>query len=390
MALDTYQKWYEGDALRRPTSNIIKAYVSKSGTLKRLKIIAGSGSGLFGTWYFTVKLNGVALLSGIGSGASNYLAINSSQLNHSRVTSQAVVEGDLLELALIVPGTGQMVGSIALLWDVEEANQYQPILSPVTVADEAARFALTDKVIGDTVRQTDTSETYTVIDPDELDNPAGYMLTAEPGGGSGGGLFDSYFTTIVPPPTIASGLWTQVNSPSLTQVGDNIRIAIQTTAAHNNKRISMTIPDSDWDLKCGFLWNLGFLQGSTNVPFGGICLKRVSSNVIIEYPVPPSSSWVAHVRNDDTSSSAANSSLNTVWNIGVTQGSGIKPYFMRMNRVSGVYNIYYSQNGEFWNHLATTSFQLSPRPDTIGIFTNPHNQTTIGGYLELFHWDLTV
>lgn len=257
--LETYEFLYNGTAIRRATANLRKVYIPADGNLKGVGIQIPSG-GFAGNWYFSVRYNGAILLSGFGDGDTNYLKVNSGSQYSSRPLDLAVLKGKPLQFDCVSAGTGRIESPIGFFFDLETADQYQPILEPEEVADEAARFALTDedvtigdivkqtdtgktyivadlaeldnesgyiligdptKVvavaadeaarfaltdldIGDLVRQTDTEETYAVVDPDELDNSGGWQLIAEPGGGSSGGGVD--IQTFATPGTYTAGV----------------------------------------------------------------------------------------------------------------------------------------------------------------------------------------
>lgn len=169
---ETYQKILETGTIRRPTANLIRFYISKTGTLRRVKLIATAG-GFFGTWHFGLRVNGVALLSGFGTGDSNYLQVTASQLTPSKNFEVAVNEGEVVELYLVSNGSRQIAAPLGMLLDVEDS-------APLEVADDAARFAQTGLGVGQIVKVLSTGKSYSVSDPDELDNEAGYILLGDP------------------------------------------------------------------------------------------------------------------------------------------------------------------------------------------------------------------
>ena len=171
-------KLYEGDAISRITSGLILVPIEYDGILKEVHVDVPEIG--FGTAIFTGRLNGTVLWTG-----GDRISIESGQSLGSKTAQNIAVEvRDKFHLDLVQMPTGLLLAPIVVTLIVDDGIE----LEPEVVADEAARFALTDKIKGDIIRQTDTEETYVVIDVDELDNEDGYLLIAEPGGSGGGDL----------------------------------------------------------------------------------------------------------------------------------------------------------------------------------------------------------
>lgn len=184
-------KIYEGDLVSRVTAGLLFIPIDIEGTIVEVSIESLHS---FGTAVYTARLNGVVLWSG---GDRISIAAGGNGIGTKTGLEIAVEPNDDFHIDLVEKPTSNVPSPIVVTVVIDDGVEFQPQLNPVSVADEAARFALTDKAKGDLVKQLDTGETYVVIDPDELDNAGGYLLIAAPSSnpGGGGGVDKQVFST---------------------------------------------------------------------------------------------------------------------------------------------------------------------------------------------------
>lgn len=168
-----YAKTYEGAIIGGSVKlGFIRFHAPVTGTIKKARLRIGNRN-LFGIQYYNMRIAGGAY---VWDNASRMESLPDVEDITKSGLSIAVTEGQLVEFDMQQKvGSAASFSPITLILEIEVEAQFQPLADPEEVADETARFALTDKAVGDIIKQTDTGTTYVVIDAGELDNDDGYL-----------------------------------------------------------------------------------------------------------------------------------------------------------------------------------------------------------------------
>lgn len=161
-----FEKSYEGEPLRGPTANVIKLRVPLDGDITRFRLLIGPSS-IVGAWHFTVRLDGVALLTG-----SDRLTFTPGVTDdETSGLTVAATEGQVLQLDLIQTAQGQIVGPVDLLFDIDDGLSGG-------ITDEEAQDAVGAMVDGTTLEYVDTTPLLRVKDAGISLAKMAFMTTA--------------------------------------------------------------------------------------------------------------------------------------------------------------------------------------------------------------------
>ena len=153
------QKIFNDDLRATTQQGVVRFEMPRAGTITKVRLSVGGHT--FGTSYFNIRLAGVALWSG----EDRLKLVGSATVAVKDTLSIPCSQYDVLRLDLEQRSQALVSGPVTLIVTFDDGVEFQEPLMPEEVADEAARYALTEKVRGDIIKQTDTCLLYTSPSP---------------------------------------------------------------------------------------------------------------------------------------------------------------------------------------------------------------------------------